>query len=178
MRDDLKEIIFSEDEIRKRVAQLGARITLEYAGKSPLLIGVLKGSFIFLADIARCIDLDCEIRFLSVSSYGFSSVTSGKAEIRDDLDFGVAGRDVIIFEDILDSGVTLSSLRDFISARGPSSLRICAMLDKPERRRTPVDVDFLGFECPDEFIVGYGLDYAERYRNLPFIASLKHEIYS
>ena len=178
MKDDFKEILFSEEKIRRRAMELGARITSDYAGKAPLLIGVLKGCFIFLADLARYIELDCEIRFLSVSSYGFSSVTSGKVKMNKDLDFIIEGRDVIIIEDILDSGVTLAALRDFISSLAPSSLKICVLLDKPERRQMPITIDYPGFECPDEFVVGYGLDYAEHYRNLPFIAALKPEIYS
>ena len=178
MKEDIKEIIFSEEEIKRRVTELGEWITVDYAGKSPLMIGVLKGCFIFLADLSRCIDLDCEIRFLSVSSYGFSSVTSGKVKIDKSIDFEIAGRDVILIEDILDSGVTLTALRDFIAEHNPSSLKICAFLDKPARRQQPINADYLGFECPDEFVVGYGLDYAEHYRNLPYIASLKPEIYS
>jgi len=178
VKDDFKEILFSEEKIHRRVKELGARITSDYAGKSPLLIGILKGCFIFLADIARYIDLDCEIRFISVSSYGFSSVTSGKVDIKKDLDFDIEGKDILIIEDVLDSGVTLTALKDFIISCAPLSLKICAMLDKPERRQIPITIDYLGFECPDEFVVGYGLDYAERYRNLPYIASLKPEIYS
>ena len=178
MKDDIKEVIFTEEEIQKRISELGGQITRDYAGKSPLMIGILKGCFIFFADISRCIELDCEIRFLSASSYGFSSVTSGKVKIDKNLDFEIAGRDVIIIEDILDSGVTLTTLRDFIAERGPSSLKICALLDKPARRQIPIKADYIGFVCPDEFVIGYGLDYAERYRNLPFIGSLKPEIYS
>jgi len=178
MRDDLKEILFSEDEIAQRVKDLGAELTRDYEGKSPLLIGVLKGCFVFFADIARHIDLDCEIRFLTVSSYGFSSVSSGKVKIDKDIDFEINGRDVIIIEDILDSGVTLTALHKFITERSPASIRICTMLDKPERRQVRVVPDYTGFVCPDEFVVGYGLDYAEKYRNLPFVASLKPEVYS
>jgi len=178
MKDDLKEIIFSEGDIEDRVKELGAQITMDYAGKSPLLIGVLKGCFVFLADISRHIDLACEIRFLTASSYGFSSVTSGKVKISKDHDYEIKERDVIIIEDILDSGVTLTALRDFIVERSPASLKICALLDKSARRQVPIEADYLGFECPDDFVVGYGLDYAERYRNLPFIAALKPEIYS
>jgi len=178
MKNDLMDIIFSEEDIKKRVKELGAQITRDYAGKSPLLIGVLKGCFVFLADISRCIDLGCEVRFLTASSYGFSSVTSGKVKIGKDFDLDLEGRDVIIIEDILDSGVTLSALRDFIAERSPASLKICALLDKVARRQVPIKADYLGMECPDEFVVGYGLDYAERYRNLPYIASLKPEIYS
>jgi len=178
MRDDIHEVLFSEEDIRRRVKELGAQITLDYAGKSPLLIGILKGCFVFLADVSRCIDMDCEIRFLTASSYGFSSVTSGKVRIDKDIDFEIEGRHVIVIEDILDSGVTLTALCDYIRERKPASLKICALLDKPARRQVNVSIDYLGFECPDEFVVGYGLDYAERYRNLPFIASLKPEIYS
>lgn len=178
MINDIKDIIFSEETIKKRVKELGAQITGDYAGMSPLLIGVLKGSFVFLADLSRSIELECEIRFLTASSYGFSSVTSGKVRIGQDFDNKVEGRDVIIIEDILDSGVTLSALRDFITNGSPASLKICSLLDKPTRRQVPLEPDYLGFKCPDEFVIGYGLDYAERYRNLPFIAALKPEIYS
>jgi len=178
MIDDIRDIIFSEEVIHNRVKELGARITADFAGKSPLLIGVLKGCFVFLADVSRCIDLDLEVRFLTASSYGFSSVTSGKVKIGKDFDYEIEGRDVIIIEDILDSGVTLTALRDFVIKRSPASLKICTLLDKPARRQVPIEADYLGFICPDEFVVGYGLDYAERYRNLPYIASLKPEIYS
>jgi len=178
MKNDIKDIIFSEKEIQKRIKELGLQITRDYADKSPLLIGVLKGCFVFLADISRCIDLDCEIRFLTASSYGFSSVTSGKVKIGNGFDYEIKGRDVIIVEDILDSGVTLTALRNFIMERLPASLKICSLLDKPARRQVPFEADYLGFLCPDEFVVGFGLDYAERYRNLPFIASLMPEIYS
>ena len=178
MKEDIKEIMYSPEEIQRRVSELGQMITRDYAGKRPLVIGILKGCFIFLADLTRCIDLDCEIRFLYVTSYGFSSVTSGKVDIKKDIDFEIAGRDVILIEDILDSGVTVAALRDFIMERNPSSLKICAFLDKPARRQLPVSADYLGFECPDEFIIGYGLDYAEHYRNLPYVASLKPEVYS
>jgi hypoxanthine phosphoribosyltransferase len=160
------------------VGELGAAITADYAGKNPLLIGVLKGCFVFLADLARAIDISCEVRFLTASSYGFSSVTSGTVTISKHLDFEIKDRDVIIIEDILDSGVTLNALREYVLALEPASLRICAFLDKPSRREVEVGVDYLGFEVPDEFLVGYGLDYAERYRNLPYVASLKPEVYN
>ena len=178
MKDDINEILFSDKEIYKRVKQLGAQITQDYAGKSPLLIGVLKGCFVFLADLARNIDLPCEIRFLTASSYGFSSVTSGKVRIGKDFDCEIEGKDVILIEDILDSGITLSALRCFIETRSPASVKVCALLDKPVRRQTSVEADYLGFKCPDEFVVGYGLDYGERYRNLPYVAALKPEVYS
>ena len=178
MREDIKEIMFSAESIQQRVKELGAQITLDYAGKSPLIIGILKGCFIFLADIMRQIELDCEIRFLTASSYGFASVTSGKVKVDKNFDYDIEGRDVIIIEDILDSGVTLAALRDIVIEKSPASVKICSLLSKPARLQIPVSVDYLGFECPDEFVVGYGLDYAEKYRNLPYIASLKPEVYS
>jgi len=178
MRDDIKSILFSEEVIRQRVKELGAKITQDYSGTLPMLIGVLKGSYVFLADLARCIDLDCEIRFITASSYGQSTISSGDVKVGMDFDFEIAGRDVIIIEDILDSGVTLMALLKVVKGRLPASVRVCAMLDKPARRKVPVSADYTGFVCPDEFVVGYGLDYSEHYRNLPFVASLKPEIYS
>lgn len=178
MHKDIKEILFTEDAIKKRVGELGTQITRDYAGTRPLLIGVLKGSFIFLADLVRRIEQSCEIRFVSASSYGFSSVSAGSVKIGQEIDFQMEDRDIILIEDILDTGVTLSALRDFVAEYKPSSLKICAMLDKPSHREVEITADYLGFECPDDFIVGYGLDYAERYRNFPYIASLKPEVYS
>jgi hypoxanthine phosphoribosyltransferase len=175
--DDFEGVLFTEQQIEERVKALGARITRDYAGKTLLLVGVLKGSFMFLADIARKICLSCEIRFLSASSYGHSSVSSGDIKIGKGIDFEITGRDVILIEDILDTGETLAALREFLSEYKPASLKLCAMLDKPSRRKAPVIADYVGFECPDKFVVGYGLDYAERYRNLPYIASLKPEVY-
>ena len=177
MTEDIKEIIFSSESLQQRVKDMGAQITLDYEGKSPLLIGILKGCFIFLADISRNINLDCEVRFLTASSYGFASVTSGKVKIEEP-NFDIEGRDVIIIEDILDSGVTLTALRNYVLEKSPASIKICTLLDKPARRQAPINADYVGFECPDEFVVGYGLDYAESYRNLPYVASLKPEIYS
>ena len=178
MKDDLKDILFSEEVIRERIVQLGLELTEDYSGKPLLIIGVLKGCFMFLADLARQIDLECEIRFLTASSYGFSSVSSGKVNIEKDIDFDVAGRDVLLIEDILDSGITLTALRAFVAKHNPASLKICTLLDKPERRQSPITADYTGFMCPNEFVVGYGLDYSERYRNLPYVASLKPEVYS
>ncbi|MCL2226287.1 MAG: hypoxanthine phosphoribosyltransferase [Oscillospiraceae bacterium] len=178
MREDIKEILFSEDEIRRRVKELGVQITSDYFGKNPLIIGVLKGCYVFLADLARSIELGCEIRFVTASSYGMATMTSGDVKIGVDFDFDIAGRDVILIEDILDSGVTLTALRAFISERKPATLKICTLLDKPARRKVQLSADYVGFECPDAFVVGYGLDYAERYRNLPFVAELKQEVYS
>jgi len=178
LKKDIKDVIFTEEMIQKRVEELGAELTKDYAGKSLLLIGVLKGCFIFFADLARHIDVDCEIRFLTASSYGFSSVSSGKVNIDKDIDFDVEGKDVLIIEDILDSGITLTALRAFVAKHKPASLRLCTLLDKPERRQLPITAEYTGFVCPNEFVVGYGLDYGERYRNLPFVGSLKPEIYS
>jgi len=178
MKDDIKEILFSEEMIQKRIQEMGDEINREYAGKSLLLLGVLKGCFIFLADLARHIDLECEIRFLTASSYGFSSVSSGRVNIDGDIDFDVSGKDVIIIEDILDSGITLTALHAFVAKHKPASLKVCTMLDKPERRQLPITADYTGFICPNEFVVGYGLDFAEKYRNLPFVAALKPEVYS
>jgi len=178
MKNDIKDIIFPEDVIQKRIAELGAELNKDYADKSLLIIGVLKGCFIFLADLARVIDLECEIRFLTASSYGFSSASSGKVNMDREIDFDVEGRDVLIIEDILDSGITLTALRAFIAKHKPASLKICTLLDKPERRQLPMTADYTGFECPNEFVVGYGLDYGEKYRNLPYVASLKPEVYS
>jgi len=175
---DFENILFSEETIKKRVEQLGAEIARDYSELSLMLIGILKGSFIFLADLVRSIDLDCEIRFISASSYGTGSVSTGAVNIDKILDFEVAGRDILLIEDILDSGMTMTALKDFLTGLNPASLKICALLDKAERRKVPVAADYTGFECPDEFIVGYGLDFAERYRNLPYIVSLKPEIYS
>jgi len=178
VENDIKEILFSEEDIRKRVNEMGAELTKDYNGKSLLIIGVLKGCFVFLADLVRNMDLDCEIRFLTASSYGFSSVSSGKVNIDGAIDFDVEGKDVLIIEDILDSGITLTALRAFVAKHKPASLKVCTMLDKPERRQLPITAEYTGFECPNEFVVGYGLDYGERYRNLPFVASLKPEVYS
>ena len=178
MKEDILEIIFSTEDIQRRVRELGAQITIDYAGKSPLMIGILKGCFVFLADLARSVDLDCEIKFISAASYGLSATAGGDVKIGMAYDLNVTGRDVIIVEDILDSGVTLTALQSIIAGHSPASIKICVMLDKPARRKSPIDAHYTGFECPDEFIVGYGLDYAEHYRNLPFIASLKPEVYS
>jgi len=178
LKNDIKEVIFTEEMIQKRVEELGEELTKEYAGKSLLLIGVLKGCFIFFADLARHIDVDCEIRFLTASSYGFSSVSSGKVNMDKEIDFDVEGKDVLIIEDILDSGITLTALRAFVAKHKPASLKLCTLLDKPERRQLPITAEYTGFVCPNEFVVGYGLDYGERYRNLPFVGSLKPEIYS
>jgi len=176
--DDIERIFFTEEQLREKVRELGARITADYAGKYPLFVGVLKGSFVFMADLVRRVDLDCDVDFMAVSSYGSGTTTTGAVEISKDLSHDIGGRDVVIVEDILDSGVTLSYLKKYLEVRKPASIRICTLLDKPARRRAEIYPDYTGFTCPNEFIVGYGLDYAEKYRNLPFIGVLKPEIYT
>lgn len=177
MRNDIKEILFTEDQLAEKVAELGARITADYAGKNPLVVSVLKGSYVFMADLTRKIDTACNIDFMVVSSYGQGTKTSGEVQIIKDIGQKIDGRDLIIVEDILDSGVTLSYLMRVLEARGARSIRLCTLLSKPERHKVDVPIDYLGFEIPDEFVVGYGLDYAEKYRNLPYIGILKPEVY-
>ena len=175
---DIERVFFSADDIRETVCGLGRKITDDYKDKNPLFVGVLKGSFVFMADLMRCVNTYCDIDFMSVSSYGNGTTTTGAVRITKDLSYDVEGRHIIIIEDILDSGVTLSYLKNYIAARNPASISICTLLDKPARRRADINADYVGFICPDAFIVGYGLDYAERYRNLPYIGVLKPEIYA
>lgn len=162
----LSRILFSKDQIAHRVAELGAEITRDCAGRSPLLIGVLKGAFMFMADLARAIELPVELDFMAVSSYGAATKTSGIVRIVKDLDIDLGGRDVIIVEDIVDSGLTLSYLRKGLLARNPASLEVCALMVKTEEQRIQFDVPYVGFEIRSEFVVGYGLDIAQRFRNL------------
>lgn len=178
MRNDIEQVYFTEEMIRDRVAALGAVLSSDYAGKNPLLIGVLKGSFVFLADLARSMDIPCEIDFIAASSYGDCTVTSGDVTLKMTAGTTVGNRHVLIVEDILDTGLTLEVLRKHLLASNPASLKICAFLDKPSRRKAPVEADYVGFECEDAFYVGYGLDYAGHYRNLPYIGSLKPQVYS
>jgi hypoxanthine phosphoribosyltransferase len=177
MNEDIKEILFTEEQLAGKVAELGAAITADYRGKNPLIVSVLKGSYIFMADLTRHIDTECSIDFMVVSSYGMGTKSSGEVQIIKDLSYQIEGRDLIIVEDILDSGVTLSYLMRVLKARGANSIRLCTLLSKPERRKVDVKVDYLGYEIADEFVVGYGLDYAERYRNLPYIGILKPRVY-
>ena len=179
MHDDVQEILFTEQQLKQRVAELGAAISRDYAGREPvLLVSVLRGSYIFMADLSRAIDIPVQIDFMSVSSYGKGTSTSGQVEIKKDLSDSIEGVHVIVVEDILDSGNTLSYLLRVLEQRGPASVRLCTLLDKPERREKPITADYVGFTVPNAFIVGYGLDYAEKYRNLPYIGVLKPEIYS
>ena len=178
MNQDIASILISSDQLQQRVAELGRQIAADYA-ESPdlLLVGVLKGSVMFLVDLARAIDLPLAIDFMAISSYGQSTVSSGVVRVLKDLDTDISGRHVLIVEDIIDSGLTLEYLTDQLQRRSPASLRICALLNKPERRTSNVTIDYLGFDIPNEFAVGYGLDYAERYRNLPYIGVLKEDVY-
>lgn len=177
MHKDVERILYTEEELRRRVKELGAQITADYAGRRPILASVLRGSYIFMADLTRAIDLDVTVDFMAVSSYGAGTVSSGQVEIKKDLSDTIEGRDLIIVEDILDSGNTLYYLMDVLRARRPASIRICALMDKPERRTKPISADYVGFTIPDAFIVGYGLDYAERYRNLPYVGVLRPSVY-
>ena len=178
MHRDIKTVLADEEQIKKCVAELGARISKDYAGKTPLFVGVLKGCFMFMADIVRACDIDCTVDFMVVSSYGSGTSTTGAVKIVKDLSEDIEGRDVIIVEDILDSGLTLSYLKQYLSVRHPASIRIATLLNKPDRRSTDVEPDYVGFEIPDKFVVGYGLDYDQKYRNLPYIGVLKPEVYS
>ena len=178
MLQDIERVLLSEEQLRQRVRELGEEISKEYAGKEILMIGVLRGAVMFLADLARAITVPVMIDFMAVSSYGTSTSSSGIVRILKDLDEEVAGKNVLIVEDIIDSGLTLSYLVDNIKSRQPASVRICTLLNKPERRKVDLEVNYNGFVVPDEFVVGYGLDYAEKYRNVPFIGILKPAIYA
>ena len=177
MHNDIQEILVSEDRLRQIVDDLGGRISKEYEGKPLVLVSVLKGSVIFMADLMRAIKIPCRIDFMSVSSYGAGVKTSGVVKIIKDLDQPIEGCDVLVVEDILDSGMTLSYILELLSKRNPASIRLCTLFDKPDRRKVNILADYVGMSVPDEFIVGYGLDYAERYRNLPCVAALKPEVY-
>jgi hypoxanthine phosphoribosyltransferase len=173
MRDPaVGEILVQPDELARRVRELGAEISRDYEGREPLLVCVLKGAVFFLSDLMRSLDVSCEVDFMAVASYGSATESSGVVRILKDLDAAIEGRDVLIVEDIVDSGLTLQYLLRSLGARGPASLEVCALLTKPERRRVELSPRYVGFEIPDRFVVGYGLDHAERFRNLPFVAVL------
>ncbi|TJX67875.1 hypoxanthine phosphoribosyltransferase [Soehngenia saccharolytica] len=173
----IKEILVSEEQIKKRVKELGEQITKDYQGKEPVVVGILKGAVVFLSDLIREIKIPIHIDFMAVSSYGKSSISTGEVRIIKDLDFSVEDKDIIIVEDIIDTGLTLGYLKELLIKRGADSVKICTLLDKPERRKININVDYTGFTIPDEFIIGYGLDYNEKYRNYPFVAALKEEYY-
>ncbi|HHV94285.1 MAG TPA: hypoxanthine phosphoribosyltransferase [Firmicutes bacterium] len=177
MLEDIDRVLLTEEQIQKRVSELGAEISRDYAGKDLVLVCILKGALCFMADLSRNITIPVDMDFMAISSYGASTKSSGEVRILQDLDAPIANRHVLIVEDIVDSGLTLKYLVDNLSARRPASLKIATLLDKPARRLVPIATDYNGFQIPDEFVVGYGLDYAEKYRNLPFIGILKPEIY-
>lgn len=177
MRQDIKEILFTEAELNERISELGEQITADYEGKSLIVVGILKGSNIFTSDLVRKINLPLKMDFMAVSSYGNATESTGVVKILKDLDRGIEEEHVLIVEDIVDSGLTLKYLKDVLLTRNPASIKVCTLLDKPARRKENIKPDYLGYEVPDEFIVGYGIDYAERYRNLPYIGVLKREIY-
>jgi hypoxanthine phosphoribosyltransferase len=168
----VSKVLIEEDAVAARVAELGSEISVDYAQKDLLLVGVLKGAVFFMADLMRSLTIPCEVDFMAISSYGASTDSSGVVRILKDLDINIEGRDVLVVEDIIDSGLTLSYLIRNLESRNPSSLEICALLTKPDRREIDVDVRYTGFEIPNEFVIGYGLDFGERYRNLPYVAVL------
>lgn len=179
MDDDMAKILITSAEIQARVSEIGQQIARDYTPLGDLLlVGVLKGCMIFMVDLARAIPFPLAIDFIATSSYGHSTQSSGVVRLLKDLDTDISGRHVLIVEDIIDSGLTLEYLRSQLLRRNPASLRICALLNKPDRRIADVPVDYLGFDIPNEFVVGYGLDYGERYRNLPYIGVLRQEIYA
>ena len=171
MQQDVLRVLLSEEEIRAKCKEMGARISQEYKGKNLMLVTVLKGAVVFLADLMRAIEVPAEIDFMVVSSYGSGVKSSGVVKIVKDLDVPLAGKDLLIVEDILDSGLTLSYIKELLASRGPASIKIATLLDKPSRRKVDLVADYIGFSVPDEFVIGYGLDYDEKYRNLPYMAS-------
>lgn len=177
MQNDIEKILVSEEEIQKRTQELGAELSAEYKDKNPLVVGILKGAIPFLSDLTKAMDVKLEMDFMDVSSYGSAMVSSGEVKILKDLDTNVEGRNILIVEDIIDSGRTLSYIIDMFKYRKAKSIKIVTLLDKPEGRVIPLEADYVGFLVPNEFVVGYGLDFIEHYRNLPYIGVLKPEIY-
>lgn len=173
----LERVLFSEEQIENKVKEIASQITKEYAGKKPLMVAILKGSVMFFSDLVRRIETDLEIDFMAISSYGSGSRSSGEVKMIKDLDKRIEGRDIIIVEDIVDSGYSMKYLKNLLSARNPASIKICTLLDKPSRRQTDVQADYKGFEVENEFVIGYGLDYDGLYRNLPFVGILKRSVY-
>jgi len=177
MERDIQRVLISEEELEKHVSEIGAQISKDFAGKDPIFVGVLKGCFIFMADLMRHVSIKCSMDFMAVSSYS-GTTSTGAVKINKDLNEDIEGRHLIIVEDILDSGITLNYLKNYLMARNPASISIATLMDKPARRKAAVYANYSCFEIPDAFVVGYGLDYNERYRNLPYIGVLKPEIYS
>lgn len=178
MLEDVKKVLITKEEIEGMVKRLASQISADYTDKQLVLVGVMKGCLIFLADLLRNISIPVEFGTITASSYGAGTVSSGQIKIINDIDIGIRGKDVIIVEDLVDTGLTLNYLKEFLSLRNPNSVKICVAFDKPSRRKNHIDTDYKGMDIPDEFIVGYGLDFDEKYRNLPEICVLKEEIYS
>ena len=178
MEKDILKILITEEDLQKRIAELGEAIYERFQGKRPLFLGVLKGSFVFMADLVRACQLKSDVEFIAVSSYENATVSSGRVKINHDLQQDITGRDLIIVEDIPDSGSTLAFSKDYFLTKGASSITIVTLLDKPSRRTKAITADFAGFEVPNEFVVGYGLDYCQEYRNIPYIGVLKPEVYT
>lgn len=178
MQNDIQEVLISQEEIKEKVAELGQRLSKDYEGRNPLVICILKGAFVFMADLVKEITVPIELDFMAVSSYGTSTKSSGEVKIIKDLDSSIEGRDILIVEDIIDTGLTLSYLVDVLHRRNVKSVKIVTLFDKPSGRTVNLEADLAGFILPDAFVVGYGLDYAEKYRNLPYIGVLKPEVYT
>lgn len=177
MLNDMERILLSEEQIKQRIQEMGSQISKDYQGKDLILVGVLKGSVPFMADLMKRIEIPCSMDFMAVSSYGNSTESSGIVRILKDLDFEIENKDILIIEDIVDSGITLKYLKKYLASKNPKSVEIACLLNKPERRVAEIDVKYLGFQVPNYFLVGYGLDYAEKYRNLPYVGILKESVY-
>lgn len=177
MHNDIAEILITEKELQSRIAELGKEVAKDYEGKTPIFVGVLKGAIMFFADMVRATPIPCEYDFMAVSSYGAGTISSGKINLIKDLSADIKGRHVVILEDILDTGNTLRFVVDHLMEKEPASLKICTLLDKPSRRTAPIEADYVGFTIPNQFVVGYGLDYDEIYRNIPYVGILKPEVY-
>ena len=178
MERDILKVLVTEEELKARITEMGAELYEQFHGKNPLFLGVLKGSFVFMADLVRACQVKSDVEFIAVSSYQNATVSSGRVQITHDLQQDITGRHLIIVEDILDTGVTLSNLVPMLKMRNPNSVKICTILDKPSRRKADIQPDYEGFQVPDEFVVGYGLDYDEKYRNLSYVGVLKPEVYT
>ena len=176
MLHDIQQILITEEQLKRRIAELAEILTEEYHDKNPLFVGILKGVVVFYADMVRAVQIPCQFDFLAVSSYQ-GTTSSGQLSYQKDISFELKGRHVVILEDILDTGITLKSVVEHLAAMEPASLKICTLMDKPERRQADVQADYVGFTIPNQFVVGYGLDYNEQYRNLPFVGVLKPEVY-
>jgi hypoxanthine phosphoribosyltransferase len=177
IHDDVLEVLLTEDQLKARIAELGRELAADYAERQPVLVSVLKGSIVFLADLVRAMEIPLSVDLMELSSYGASTESSGQVRILKDLSGSIKDRDVIVVEDIIDTGLTLNYLLRYLHDRGPASVRICCLLDKPARRLADIDIDYRGFTVPDRFVVGYGLDFDERYRNLPYVGVLRPSVY-